>query len=129
RTGIAQFCEMLHVLHSVRQLGKKRSGNIFRADRILRENRPIIGGELLPDLLRKLAGTGELLRLCVSTKRLSGILAQLAVDFSGREVRAREQDLEPDTQWRDAVGGRWLVRPFGRVDAVRFQCRGSTAGG
>ena len=113
--------QMLHVLHLARQLCEERSLHVAGADRVLREDGPIVAGELLPELLRQLACARQLLGLGIGPQRFFGILAELAVDFSGREMCAIEQDLNANSKWRDAVRGRLRAGPFGGIDVLRLQ--------
>ena len=49
---LAKMLEILHVLHSARQLVQEWPRDVFGADRLLCEHRSIVARKLLPDLLR-----------------------------------------------------------------------------
>src|SRR5579859_7006460 len=100
RAGVAQFRNVLHVLHPAWQVMQERAGNVLFGNGVVRKRRPVVGLQLLPDVIARLVGRRRLLRFGIAAQRLLRVLPEFSVDLARREMGASEQYLKADAERR-----------------------------
>src|SRR5579872_1286466 len=119
RAGEAEPRKVRHVLHPRRKLTEERPRDVLFGDGVMRGHRPVVLPKLAPNILGDDIGAGQPMRFAVGAQRLLRVLSEFAIDLAGREMRAIQQDLEPNGQGGRPVGWQSLSRSFGCFDRGR----------